>query len=102
MSQLPVRKSIASLMRSVWTSEVVLELHDRNGAGARFNELLNCIDGISDRVLTERLRQLEMLELVSRDVDGGPPVKVRYRLTPAGALFVPALRELNAAIESAT
>jgi DNA-binding HxlR family transcriptional regulator len=49
-----------------------------------FNELLGSIPGLSDRLLTERLRELESEGLVGRTVIPGPPVRVRYELTPAG------------------
>jgi len=51
----------------------------------RFNELLAAIPGISDRLLTERLRELEHEELIVRRVEPGSPVKVIYELTCAGA-----------------
>ena len=51
----------------------------------RFNELLGAIPGISDRLLTERLRELESEGLISRHVESGSPVKVVYELTCAGA-----------------
>lgn len=51
----------------------------------RFNELLGSIPGISDRLLTERLRELESEGLISRHVESGSPVKVVYELTCGGA-----------------
>src|SRR5215472_17678579 len=51
----------------------------------RFNELLSAIPGISDRLLTERLRELEAESLITRHVEPGSPVKVVYELTCAGA-----------------
>src|SRR3979411_3094382 len=64
-----------------WTGAVVKALLP---APARFNQLLAGIPGISDRVLTERLRELEYEGLVERLVDPGPPVRVSYRLTQRG------------------
>lgn len=49
-----------------------------------FNELLSSIPGLSDRLLTERLRELESEGLVRRRVIPGPPVRVSYDLTEAG------------------
>jgi DNA-binding HxlR family transcriptional regulator len=51
----------------------------------RFNELLGAIPGISDRLLTERLRELEHEGLISRNVEPGSPVRVSYAVTCAGA-----------------
>lgn len=50
----------------------------------RFNELLAAIPGISDRLLTQRLRELEEQGLVVRHVEPSSPVKVEYELTEAG------------------
>lgn len=50
----------------------------------RFNELLHTIPGISDRLLTERLRDLEEAGLVRRHVSQGRPVVVEYSLTQPG------------------
>ena len=58
---------------------------------ARFNQLLAGIPGISDRVLTERLRELESEGVVERLVDPGPPVRVSYRLTARGHALEPVL-----------
>lgn len=71
-----------------WTGAVVrvLLLGPR-----RFNELLAAIPGISDRLLTERLRELEAAGLISRTVEPGSPVKVVYELTCAGAELEEAL-----------
>lgn len=50
----------------------------------RFNELLAIIPNLSDRLLTERLRELEAAGMVTREVQPGPPVRVVYELTEAG------------------
>ncbi|MFZ0215880.1 MAG: helix-turn-helix domain-containing protein, partial [Candidatus Dormiibacterota bacterium] len=64
-----------------WTGAVIRALM---GPPVRFNHLLTGIPGISDRVLTERLRELEGEGLVERIVDPGPPVRVSYQLTSSG------------------
>ncbi|HTU68694.1 MAG TPA: helix-turn-helix domain-containing protein [Candidatus Baltobacteraceae bacterium] len=65
-----------------WTGAIIRVLL---GGPRRFNELLAAIPGISDRLLTERLRELEHEELIVRRVEPGSPVKVIYELTCAGA-----------------
>ena len=48
-----------------WTPDILVELSHHQGAmGVRFNTLLHNIDGISDRVLTIRLRELVDLSLI--------------------------------------
>lgn len=81
----PFQRAI-ELVGKRWTGAVVRALLPRP---ARFNQLLAGIPGISDRVLTERLRELEMEGIVERLVDPGPPVRVSYRLTARGRALQP-------------
>ena len=60
-----------------------------------FNELLAAVPGLSDRLLTERLRELESEGLVRRTVRPGPPVRVSYELTPAGESLKPVVESLG-------
>jgi DNA-binding HxlR family transcriptional regulator len=64
-----------------WNGAILFALLD---GPYRFNELLAKIPHISDRLLTERLRELEAAGLVTREVHAGPPVKVVYELTAGG------------------
>ena len=64
-----------------WTGVIVYMLLQKPH---RFNELLSSIHGISDRLLTERLRELEEYGLVERRVIPDSPVRVEYLLTEAG------------------
>ena len=60
-----------------------------------FNELLAIVPGLSDRLLTERLRELESEGLVRRNVLPGPPVRVSYEMTEAGKDLEPVIRALG-------
>ena len=60
-----------------------------------FNEFLAAVPGLSDRLLTERLRELESEGLVRRTVISGPPVRVSYELTEAGKDLEPAIEALG-------
>ncbi|WP_327434448.1 winged helix-turn-helix transcriptional regulator [Streptomyces sp. NBC_01236] len=63
---------------------------------AHFSELRRAIPAISERMLSDRLTELGAAGLVVRQVDKGPPLRVSYRLTEAGAALEPALKELRA------
>jgi len=65
------------------------------GGPKRFNELLGSVPGLSDRLLSERLRELESEGLVSREVAPGPPICVTYRLTEAGQSLEPVIVSLG-------
>jgi DNA-binding HxlR family transcriptional regulator len=88
----PFQRAI-ELIGKRWTGAVVRALMP---GPARFNHLLLGIPGISDRVLTERLRELEYEGLVERQVDPGPPVRVSYRLTARGRALNPVIASVDA------
>jgi DNA-binding HxlR family transcriptional regulator len=75
-----------------WTGAIIQVLL---AGPRRFNELLGAVPGMSDRLLTERLRELEAEELIRRDVQPGSPVRVVYALTCAGAELQGPLTELS-------
>lgn len=50
----------------------------------RYNEIVSSIPGISDRLLTERLRDLENEGLITKRIIATSPKKVEYQLTEAG------------------
>ena len=74
-----------------WTGAIIRSLQ---GGPRRFNELLAMIPGISDRLLTDRLKELQSENLVRREVLAGSPVRVAYELTCSGHELGPALDEL--------
>jgi DNA-binding HxlR family transcriptional regulator len=61
---------------------------------AGFCELARSIEGISDSVLSSRLADLGDAGLIERRVEDGPPVAVRYCLTPRGEALIPALEQI--------
>ncbi|GAA4994918.1 winged helix-turn-helix transcriptional regulator [Streptomyces siamensis] len=81
------------LLGKRWTGLVVAVLLQRP---VHFTELRRAIPGISERMLSDRLTELGAAGLVVREVDEGPPLRVSYRLTEAGAALEPALKELGA------
>ncbi|MEU9736774.1 helix-turn-helix domain-containing protein [Streptomyces sp. NPDC048002] len=82
---------VFQLLGKRWTGQIVAVLV---GQPAHFTELRRAIPGISERMLSDRLTELGAAGLVVREVDEGPPLRVSYRLTEAGAALEPALNEL--------
>ena len=64
-----------------WTG-AILYLLLQSPAG--FAQLRDAIPGVTDRMLSERLRELETEGVLERSVLGDAPVRVRYALTPKG------------------
>lgn len=62
----------------------------------RFGDRLISVSGISARVLTDRLRELEAGGVVRREVRSGGPVRVVYSLTEQGRALHPVIEALGA------
>jgi len=76
-----------------WSGAIIMLLVKRGSS--RFNELLSAIPGVSDRLLTERLRELEAEGIILRRVEDGRPVRVTYEMTEAGKDLEPAIAALG-------
>ncbi|MCC6381286.1 MAG: helix-turn-helix transcriptional regulator [Dehalococcoidia bacterium] len=84
----PVYQGAVELIGRRWTGAIVRTML----AGAvRFSDMLAAVPGLSDRLLSERLRELEAAGIVSRTVYAETPVRIEYGLTQKG-------RELQAIV----
>ncbi len=71
----------------------IIIYHLLNGP-LRYHELLDKVTGVSDRLLTERLRELEKEGLVLKVVDPKAPRKVNYQLTESGQQLETVINDL--------
>lgn len=78
-----------------WSGAILAVLLDADGP-LRFTELAQSVPQLSDRLLSERLKELEAHGLVVRCECGDHPVRVEYALTEKGADLAPAVAELKA------
>src|SRR5919206_3701928 len=74
-----------------WTGAIIFVLLK---ARCRFATLREAIPDITDRMLSERLQELEQEGIVSRTVIPEAPVRVEYSLTKKGRALVPAVDAL--------
>ena len=84
--------SAIELIGKRWSGAILLVLMD---GPQRFAELPRAVPGLSDRLLSQRLRELEEAGLIERRVEAGQPVRVTYELSPMGAELRPALDGLQ-------
>jgi DNA-binding HxlR family transcriptional regulator len=75
-----------------WTGAILLVLLD---GPAHFSEIRHLVPDISDRLLSERLKELEGEGMVERRVQDGAPVRVEYALTSKGRALEPTVRALK-------
>lgn len=76
-----------------WSGSVLRLLLD---GATRFHELSDTIPGISDKMLSERLKELEAGGLITRAVEPTTPVRVEYHLTDMGEALRPIMDAVGA------
>src|ERR1700742_3278697 len=86
-------RETASLLERRWQLSI---LYAALSGALRFNEFADAVAGISPRMLSERLRDLEAAGLVERTaIPSGPPT-VEYRLTERGRKLRPIIEAMRA------
>ena len=81
----------AELAGRKWNAAILLA----GARGARrFSEYQQLVEGISDRLLSARLKELEQEGLVLREVQPTTPVSIRYSLTQSGLQLISLLHPL--------
>jgi DNA-binding HxlR family transcriptional regulator len=89
----PLYHEAVELIGRRWTGAIVEVL--LIGGAMRFSEIGSAVPELSDRLLSERMKELEARGVVARTVEAGPPVKVTYELTDMGRGLEPAVAELR-------
>jgi DNA-binding HxlR family transcriptional regulator len=77
----PKYERAVQILGKRWTAMIVWTLISRP---RRFNEMTVIIPGLSDRLLSERLKELEACQIVERHVYPETPVRIEYVLTEKG------------------
>ena len=84
---------VLRLLSGEWTTHILWVLS--NNGPTRHGELRRLVEGISSKVLTERLRTLEAEGIIFRHYEPTVPPKVTYGLTEEGRLVDSALRGME-------
>jgi len=87
---------ICAKLGDKWTAQVIWHLSRASGRGLRFSALKSGIDGITQRMLTLTLRNLERDGLVIRHYFPEVPPRVEYELTDMGTELLRAMERVNA------
>jgi DNA-binding HxlR family transcriptional regulator len=88
---IPVRDAL-DILSGKWKLPVMIALSFGN---KRFSQLAKHIPGITDKMLSKELRELEMNELVKRTVFDRVPAVVEYSMTPYGKTLEKLIGELQ-------
>ncbi|HSQ32764.1 MAG TPA: helix-turn-helix domain-containing protein [Gemmatimonadaceae bacterium] len=87
----PVERTLA-VIGGVWKTILVRELLEGT---RRYGQLRRMLPGVTHKVLTQQLRELEVDGVVHRDVYAEVPPRVEYSLTPLGRELAPLLEGMH-------
>jgi DNA-binding HxlR family transcriptional regulator len=88
----PFYHEAVELVGRRWTGAIIRVLMD---GPLRFSEIAQAVPELSDRLLSERMKELEARGIVERNVLPGPPLRVEYQLSRMGRELEPALSEIE-------
>jgi len=87
----PVRDSL-DVLSGKWKLPIIVAL---TFGEKRFTEITKEVQGITDKMLSKELRDLELNGLVMRNIEDSYPVKVTYALTPHSKTLRPVIDSLK-------
>jgi DNA-binding HxlR family transcriptional regulator len=88
----PLLHEAIELIGKRWTGAILFVLLD---GPLRFSEIKALVPDLSDRLLSERLKELEGERIVERRPTEDVPVRIEYALTEKGRALEPAVRSLK-------
>src|ERR1700755_2542530 len=88
----PLYHEAVELVGRRWTGAILRVLMD---GALRFSEVAQAVPELSDRLLSERMKELERRGMVERRVISGPPLRFESSLSEMGRELEPALAELQ-------
>ncbi|MGV8140824.1 MAG: winged helix-turn-helix transcriptional regulator [Candidatus Woesearchaeota archaeon] len=79
-----------------WTILILLELYKGEGKWKRYNHIKSKLLGITPKMFSSRLKELEKAGIISKRVDASVmPVKSEYSLTQHGEAFIDVIKHLK-------
>jgi len=88
---LPIKDAL-DVLNGKWKLQIIISI---SFGKKRFKQIQREITGISPKVLSNELKDLEMNELVKRTVYNTSPITVEYEITPYGRTLNPLIEELH-------
>src|SRR5438309_11775563 len=93
----PRYQRAAEIIGKRWTSAILRALMTGR---TRFSEIGQVVPGVSDRLISERLKELEVEGIVTRTVTPSHPVRIEYALTEMGRALIPVVHSVAAWAET--
>lgn len=86
----------ASIVGKKWTLLILLELYKGKTPWKRFKTLKNSLMEITPKILSERLKELEIEGLITKKIDTSSfPIKTYYRLSEKGEDFIEIIEQMK-------
>lgn len=87
---------ISNTIGRKWTLPILLEIYKGKDHTRRYNELKQQIPGITPKILSTRLKDLEKNKIIKKTIDAESfPVKSFYLLTESGLAFIKVIRDIK-------
>ncbi|GLX65879.1 winged helix-turn-helix transcriptional regulator [Paenibacillus glycanilyticus] len=88
----PKYEAAADILGKKWTGLIIRVML---GGPKRFKEIKEQIPEMSDKMLTDRMKELESQSIVKRTVYPEMPVRIEYELTPKGHELQPVIESIQ-------
>ena len=91
----PVYKTMDYLSKK-WTPLIILELYKGTSEKKRYSDIKKHMPGITPKVLSARLKELEKQEIITKEIDATSfPIKCEYALTESGKDFIRIIKDIK-------
>lgn len=87
----PKFEQAVEILSHRWNGLIIYQLLDQH---KRFNELQHAI-GLSNKVLSDRLKYLEQQGILTKQILSISPLSVNYQLTPKGQALAPVIDQIE-------
>ncbi|MBW3020066.1 helix-turn-helix transcriptional regulator [Candidatus Woesearchaeota archaeon] len=87
---------ITNIVSKRWTIPILLEIYKSKNKSKRYSEIKNSLMDITPKILSSRLKELELEGFVEKKVEKNSfPVKCEYSLTESGSEFIPIIQKIK-------
>jgi DNA-binding HxlR family transcriptional regulator len=93
----PLFRHAVELIGRRWSGAIIRTML---GGATRFSEICAAVPGLSDRLLSERLKELDFEGVLVRTVYPETPVRIEYRLTAKGESLAPVIEAISSWAET--
>lgn len=88
--------STVDIVSKKWSLLIILSIHRSMNSSKRYNEIKKDLNNITPKILSLRLKELEMEGVIKRNIDNSHiPIKVYYSLTNSGKDLIKIIQDIK-------